>query len=66
MTENSIELTEHHVTRCDECALLSYNDKCSHPEADELWLWDIDKSAPPPEKCPLRARALLVKLVVKP
>lgn len=63
MNVGNIELTEQSVRCCDECVLCSYNDKCSHPEADDLWLWDIDKSGPPPEACPLRARPLLIKLV---
>lgn len=66
MTENSIELTEHHVSKCLDCRLRESVDGwpvCNHPDADPNSFIDISELMATPDWCPLRARPLLVKLV---
>lgn len=65
MTEPNIELTEQHVRSCSECPMYAGGD-CHHPEADGHVVWGQFAHADVTDWCPLRARPLLVRLVVKP
>lgn len=66
MMESSIELTEQHVTCCDECPLYNrsgYEDTwCNHPEADQSLEIGLAELKAAPDWCPLRVRPLLIKL----